>query len=782
MKVTKHLLEQFISLQGICKEDLLRELNKIGLEVESFAELRVPNGVVVGKVLSKRKHPDADKLSVCDVDVGIQRLQIVCGASNVEEDQFVAVALEGSRLQTPKRELLIRPTQLRGVESCGMLCSSAELGFPKVNDGIMVLDESIGELKLGRALNTYHIFDNFILELGLTPNRGDCLSVLGVARDLSVAFGIPLRLRTYRDENLVLGIGRVLQITNEGHFSSSVLYKVAHLKQVSAPLEVVLSLGLCDLPIQHNLQDVLEYAMHNVGVLLRIYPFEYFCDMESCAKGEILLKNESGIDYVCGLGGQIAVGISPMIKKDFLQDQKVVLEASFIDPLIASEIIYQNKDLALDSAMTYKSTRGSNPDLLLGMQYLCDYLIQYTQIEVYSSHHSVMHEGQGVGIKATFEAINLIVGQEICKEEVTNLLKKIGFRIEASCDDTFFMAFPPFYRHDIKSIQDVAEEILRFYGIDRISNTPLVFKEQPMGDNQCYFDFKQKRNLIKKATALGFCETLHYVFVQRQQLQDLGFETVDAGLDILNPITNELNTLRTSLIPAMLESIARNENFGFKAIALCESGICYNSWREEVERIAFVVNQYKEIESFPHSKGIVWDLYSFASTLINIIGEFELEQMKDHPLNSKLLHPYQSAWIVREGKRIGYLGKLNPYGGFGEGYVCEMLLKPLLQEKNHKRPEFSKFQASMRDLTIMIDSCVSFAKVKEVINHANVENLVSFYPLDLYKNENLGTKVALSIRFILQSIDKTLQEEDLNRSMQSVLEVLEEKLGASLRQ
>lgn len=781
MKVTKHLLEQFISLQGVCTNHLLDELNKIGLEVESFYELKVPDKVVVGKVLSKDKHPDADKLSVCQVDIGSEVLQIVCGASNVDKNQWVAVAVEGARLQTPKGELLIKQAKLRGVDSCGMLCSSIELGFPKSNDGIMLLDESIGKLELGKALNSYTLFDNFVIELGLTPNRGDCLSVLGVARDLSVTLGLNLTIRNFKDENTVLGIGRVLHVINEGNFSSSVLYKVANLSSIALPLELHLSLLLCDLPMQNPLEDFLTYAMHNVGVILRTYPFKHFkaSNLEE-NKAEILLRQKNGIDFVCGSHEEIAVGISPSkVQND---QEMLLLEASFIEPTLVSELIYQYKDLQKDQFITYRSTRGSNPDLLLGMQYLCELLIKFAQIDIYASCHKIVQEKQNNGIKTTFQAINSIIGIEIEKEEITNLLKKIGFSIEASFDDTFFMALPPLYRHDLQTVQDITEEILRFYRIQNISSHPLYFKEQSLRDNHCYFDFKAKRNLIKKAVALGFCETLHYVFIDRTKLEKLGFECINEGLDVLNPITNELNTLRTTLIPSMLESVQRNENFGFKAIALCESGICYSTKREEIEKLAFVVNKTKKIEAFPHAKGIEWDFYSFASAIAKVIGDFHLEAIsKDDKLTQKLLHPYQSAWIYQNNQKVGYIGKLNPQSEY-EGFACEVLLKPLLEKNENKKNNFSKFQSSTRDLTLMIEENISFAQIKKVIQNQRIDYLHTFYPLDIYKHESFGNQIALSIRFILQSTEKTLQEEDLNQTMQTILQILEHELGASLRQ
>lgn len=781
MIITKHLIEQFISLQGISIERLLVGLNQIGLEVEKFRELRAPSGVVVGKVLKKAKHPSADKLSVCEVDVGERVAQIVCGASNVAQDQWVAVALEGCVLESEKGEMRIAKASLRGVESCGMICSSSELGFPKVGDGILVLDSSVGELKAGEELSAYVLFDNFIIEIGLTPNRGDCLSVLGVARDLSVALGIAFGMRNDVDENSNLGIGRALQIRHEGEFGASMLYKVARLaSQAVVPLEVSLSLAMCEIAISHSLQDFLSYAMHNAGAILRIYPLDRFrrAGASSEARAEVLLKRENGWDCVYSTQMESVVGVSGSeIPKG---EGLFLLESSYIDPIVVSELVFREPNLPRDPQIVYRTTRGSNPDVLLGMRYLCALLIKYLDIEVYSSHYKNAIEKKSVSIKMTFEAIDSILGEKIDEEEITHLLKKMGCRIEANSDETFFMVIPPFYRHDIETIQDVAEEVLRFYGIEKVQNTPLRFLDQNPRENPLFFRYRAKRNLIKRAVSQGFYETLHYLFYQRSKMQELGLEVVDPSLDISNPITSELDTFRSSLIPAMLDSIERNHNLGFKSIGFCEIGICCDRHRNESEKIAFVVDEWEHGESLSHPKGVKWDFYRFASCVGNIIGEFELEAMED-PING-LFHPFVSAWIYKNHQRIGCIGKVNPKSGYVDGWMCELELESLLIEEKRERKEICKYPSSLRDLTLMIDRSIPFSRIKQALNNARIEHLLSFYPLDLYKSEEFGEEVALSLRFVLQSQTKTLQEDDLTSCMQEILSLLEKEFNARLRQ
>jgi phenylalanyl-tRNA synthetase beta chain len=207
MIVTRRWLEEFIDLNGISIQKIIDTLNLIGQEVEGYKKVEVPQNVVVGKVIECKKHPNADKLNLTKVDVGEEILQIVCGASNVDVDQFVPVAKIGAVLGD---NFKIKKAKLRGVESFGMICSSTEIGLPKLNDGILVLDDSLGELKVGEYVGKY--LNDEIIELGVTANRGDCFSIRGIARELSAGLDIPLKSIDFSFEELKEGIGRIVNI------------------------------------------------------------------------------------------------------------------------------------------------------------------------------------------------------------------------------------------------------------------------------------------------------------------------------------------------------------------------------------------------------------------------------------------------------------------------------------------------------------------------------------------------------------------------------------------
>ena len=239
MIVTRSWLNEFIDLSSVSNEKLYETFNAIGLEVDSINQIEIAQKVVIGKVLSCEKHPDADKLNVCQIDIGSGKRQIVCGAANVLDAEYVAVATIGAVLPG---DFVIKHAKLRGVESEGMICASSELGLPDMGKGIMILDDSIGALTVGAELASYPNVGDTIIELELTANRGDCLSVYGVARDLSAALDIEMKRFEYKQEDKIkLGIAREAEIHTEGNMDGDLHYKLATIENIAASFLMKLS-------------------------------------------------------------------------------------------------------------------------------------------------------------------------------------------------------------------------------------------------------------------------------------------------------------------------------------------------------------------------------------------------------------------------------------------------------------------------------------------------------------------------------------------------------------
>ncbi|GAA9293124.1 phenylalanine--tRNA ligase subunit beta [Helicobacter pylori] len=763
MKLSVNDLNVFVDTpKDIAK--LCEDLSRLGLEVESSIPCVAPKNVVVGKVLEKAPHKNAEKLSVCQVGVGKEVLQIVCGAKNVAPNQFVPVALNGVLIGSTT----IAKTELRGVESCGMICSSNELGFPKINDGILELDESVGELVLGKGLNEYAPFNTHVLEISLTPNRGDCLSVLGIAREISAFYHTPLKPIkalnfTPKSDLITLCVGENIE--------SHLAYYLICNHSLKTPLNVKLSLAHNNALSENDLNNFIEFSAHFSGVVMNAYSLD-------ATPIDLSVKNdENNLESVyINHQKRSTIAIKHQDQKDL--SEYLLLEASYTDPISLSLKLHALKDKTLqkDNALIYRSARGSNPNLSDGLNFLSAHL-KATILESKQTKHALKDRT----LKFKLEDITEILGLAIEEEKIQGILKSLGFKVSIKVSNSkpqILEVVVPNFRHDIKTIQDIAEEILRFVGIDHLISKPLDSvsnkKSNPHYDTHRFFE-----NLKHKALACGFKEVIHYVFYSKEKQQKLGFEVLEDPLELQNPITTELNTLRTSLVCGLLDASLRNKNLGFKSIALYEKGSVYNSKREEIQKLGFLASGLQKKESYPDAKGKAWDFYSFAECVSKVIGDFSLEKLTTKtPIN----HPYQSAKIIQNHEIIGVIAKIHPKVirelDLFESYYAEIDASKLKRPAMLLKP-FSIYPSSVRDLTLIIDENTAFSKIKKALKDAKIPNLSEILPLDIFKESD--NTIALSVRCVIHSLEKTLNDEEVNSAVQKALEILEKEFNARLK-
>ncbi|GAA8559119.1 phenylalanine--tRNA ligase subunit beta [Helicobacter pylori] len=763
MKLSVNDLNVFVNTpKDIAK--LCENLSRLGLEVESCIPCVAPKNVVVGKILEKAPHKNAEKLSVCQVDVGKEVLQIVCGAKNVAPNQFVPVALNGALIGSTT----IAKTELRGVESCGMICSSIELGFPKINDGILELDESVGELVLGKELNEYAPFNTHVLEISLTPNRGDCLSVLGIAREISAFYHTPLKPIkalnfTPKSDLITLSAGENIE--------SHLAYYLICNHSLKTPLNVKLSLAHNNALSENNLNNFIEFSAHFSGVIMNAYSLNK-TPMDLSVKND---ENNLESVYI-NHQKRSTIAIKHQDQKDL--SECLLLEASYIDPISLSLKLHALKDKTLqkDNALIYRSARGSNPNLSDGLNFLSAHL-KATILESKQTEHSL----KGRTLTFQLEDITEILGLAVEEEKIQGILKNLGFKVSAKEPNSkpqILEVIAPNFRHDIKTIQDIAEEILRFVGIDNLVSKPLHCVSSK-NSNPHYETHRFFENLKHKALACGFKEVVHYVFYSKEKQQKLGFEVLEDPLELQNPITTELNTLRTSLVCGLLDASLRNKNLGFKSIALYEKGSVYNSKREEIQKLGFLVSGLQKKESYPDAKGKAWDFYSFAECVSKVIGDFSLEKLTAQtPIN----HPYQSAKIIQNHEIIGVIAKIHPKIiqelDLFESYYAEIDASKLKRPAMLLKP-FSIYPSSVRDLTLIIDENTAFSKIKKALKDAQIPNLSEILPLDIFKESH--NSIALSVRCVIHSLEKTLNDEEVNSAVQKALEILEKEFNARLK-
>ncbi|EOW3520564.1 phenylalanine--tRNA ligase subunit beta [Campylobacter coli] len=773
MIITKSWLSDWLDFEDKSLDDIAHTLNSIGVEVDRICTLKVPDKIVVGFVKEKVKHENSDKLSICQVDVGNEILQIVCGAQNVAQGQFVAVALKGALMPNGME---IKEAKLRGVDSCGMLCSSTELGFEKINDGIMLLDDSIGELELGKALNSYEIFNDGLIEVELTPNRGDCLSIYGIARDLAAALNLNLKEKLpFKEGENVLGIGRILRLSAEKELNSLYNYRAIELKEkIQTNLLISLRLAQVENLGKNPIENLLNYAMHSTGVLFNAYDLDSFYK-ENEEFTLSLVKEAQGETKVSCREELLSVsGIYQEEKFKSKEDSKIIIiEANYTDPMIIADAKMSYKKQ--DDQTIYRSFRGSEPKLNLGMDFLLSVLEKNPNLIIYSSSQQIITNKELPNIAISIESISKTIGQEVDKDEVLKILKKLGFELILSADGLVNVK-APMHRPDIKNLADICEEVVRIIGIDNIASKGLEFVEKNRL-NSTYKNYKELVELRKKAVANGYFESLHYVLDNEEELKSLGFNPIK--LKLINPITAELNTLRTTLLNHLLNAASLNAKNSKKIIKLFELGVIFGSNNEELNHIAFVHSGYKEEPKISNkAKPELANFYDFLLDLKNIIGDFKLKASK-----YDILSPYEQADIYLKDLKIGFAGRLHlkieNERDLLKTYVCELDLNLIKQHFKLAKP-YSKFPSISRDLSILIPKGFEYEKIKNCIEELDLENLENFRLVDLYSDVSLENSYSLTLKFIFRDMNKTLEEAQVAEYIDKILQSFKE-MGLELR-
>lgn len=643
----------------------------------------------------------------------------------------------------------------------------------------MILDESIGELVLGKNLNEYVAFNDDVIEIELTANRGDCLSIHGVARDLRAALSRPLREKNTKDEqDNRLGIGRILQLHHTETFSADLLFGAVDVKNLHVPFIISLRLAMIEETSATAVDALLAYATHSTGVILRAYPFEKFGDADS--KGIITLQNdENGYAALYGKEKVSVIGVSQEKEAHFSANEGLaVIEASYIAPDLISKQMGEKK--VPSCPHYYRTSRGSEPSIALGTAYMAELFEKYSDSQLYGGNIELTTTYEPRLISMVEEEFESFIGLKIDKTRITQIFKNLGLDIGKPKGSTFAISVPKF-RHDIVNKQDIIEEIVRIVGIDNIPSKPLVFAEKnQMSDDLA--EYKKTRLYRHRAAQSGFYESVHFVFNERAQVEKFGFVCTDEDKELLNPITATFDTLRPTLLVGLLNSASANVKVNQKKIALFETGMIFDSARRESKRIGFIVSGALESDKISNAgKPAVIDFAAFTKLIADVAGSFELVA---HTPSHSLAHPYVCAKVLINGEEAGELFRLHPQVeeefDLAQTFMCELSMDVLPYDLIEAQ-SYSKYQASYRDLSVLISKEVSYETIKTVIEKHVSPQIRRFYPVDRYVSESLGDQMSLTLRFVLQSDEKTLEEEDINAAMEWILGGLRDELGAGLR-
>jgi len=791
MKVTRNWLSDFIDISGITTEDMAEKLTMSGLEVEDIIELAKVENVVVGKVLSKEKHPDADKLSLCTVTDGTEEFQVVCGAPNVDAGQTIAFAKVGAKLPGGFK---IKKSKIRGVVSMGMICSEDELGLVDERaGGIMVLPS---DLELGTDINEVVGLGDTVIDIYITPNRADCTSVYGVAREIAALYDLEMKAKDYSFEetdDAASNYGGVkVENTEKCPFYLGRVIKGVEIKP--SPLWMQNRLRAVGVRPISNVVDITNYVNFEYGQPLHTFDLRQIDGsiiVRDAKEGEKLLtldeKERELKDYMLLIADEkkpLAVaGVMGGEHSGIADDTTdVFLECAYFQP---ESVRVTARRLGMQTDASYRYERGIDHAQTPEMVNYAAYLIQLLAgggicKGVLSNEYDLIDTPE-----VTFnpEKINGFLGTDIPVDEMTSILTRLGMKPEK--DGENYKLKSPSFRVDIERWQDIAEEVARVYGYDKVPTTaPYIPSDSFQQSRELQLRNKWRMALV----ALGFNEVVNYSFLSDDFMAK--FDDPSKFVKVLNPISEDMNTMRTYVFPGMLQSIMYNLNQGFKNIRVYEKASTYIKQEGELplQKNSLAIGMAGDFWPLSWSAPSNPEpFFAMKGVVNNILAEVGFECAYERS-GREFLHPGKSAELMKDGKSYGFIGEIHPALledlGIKEAVcIAEIFTQELLEDNKTelKFEQFSKFPSVYKDISILVDNDKSAGDMEKCI--VSVSELIDEVTLyDVYTGKGVDEdKRSLAFRIFFSNPEKTLTDEETNKVLTDIINKLGEDFGAKLR-
>ena len=785
MKILENMLNKWIDIP----ENILEITNQKIIEVESFEPLNPATNLLIGKVLTCIDHPNSDHLHLTTVDLGDKVEQIVCGAPNVAAGQYVVVAQVGTVLPG---NFKIKEAKIRGIESRGMICSLKELGIDdkslpvELREGIYHFDK---EMPIGDSALTHLYQDGFVMELGLTPNRGDLLSVLGFAYDVASMTGQKVKEKNVRIPEIEEKNPYKIEINSRGCGRYYARY-VKDLKVKPSPWWLRSALLANDIKPINNIVDISNYVLLEYGTPLHMFDAKKIgsktilvrdaIDQEKVVTLDDCERTLTKDDLVITNGEQtIAVaGVMGLAKTMITEDTtEVLIEAAYFEP---KRIQHTSKRLNLRSDSSLRFERGVDDNRVLsGLERATELLIELADAKVTSGISSAIHhEIKNPGIIVDKNYFNQSLG--ITLDEKTLLSFFDAYQYEVNIEENTYIIKAPSYRKDILIKADLLEEIARMYGLD---NIPMKSVDSPAIGKRT---FKQKRikSLRHQLSDLGLTEVITYSLLAPKDVSL--YRNIGEPVSVLLPLSEDKKTLRQSLVNGLIDVISYNQSRQHKDVFIFEIGHCFAKDVEDTYLgIAvsgtWMENKWKKEKvktDFYFLKGLIEQ--TFQTIGITFTYE-ETQEMSSY-------HPYRQAKVVYKNQAIGYLAELHPNlakeKDIEQTFVFEINLKSLLGQTYEVDYQMvSKYPYVTRDLAIVIKEDIPAQHILELIKQTVRKQVVSVDIFDIYQGSHIeqGKKsIAFSITFNDDS--KTLLSEDVDQLMKKIMKRLQFEYQAESRQ
>jgi len=792
MKISYEWLKRFIHFD-LSPAELGEVLTMAGSEVEAIEEKGFEStGIVTGRVLSVDSHPDADRLTICSVDAGDEKLIAVCGAPNVKPGVNVIFAKTGSTLADGKK---LKQAKIRGVESFGMILAEDELGISDDHTGIIILDESI---KPGLALNQFLELKDYIYEFEITPNRPDCLSHIGMARELKAILGGKIN---YPEFDVIETGPKVtddlsIEIEDPDGCPRYTGRLVSGVKIGPSPLWLKARLYYLGIRPINNIVDITNYVLLETGHPLHAFDYSYFKSKKVVIRKAGLGEKFTTLDETehelnsghClitdGQNGVALAGIMGGLNSEVTDSTTdILLESAYFDPVT---IRRGAKAVGLSTESSQRFERGADPEMApKANNRACRLITELAggkiykgMIDVYPRHFSP------ATIKLRPERVNAVLGSNINKTEISRILDGLDIKYT---DGPAIEAIQPPFRPDLTREADLIEEIARVYGLNKI---PDLYR--PGGTLETNIEPKTviKNRLRDFLVGRGFYEIFSLTLVDGRQLKKLD-NNVDV-ISLMNPLSEEMSVLRPNLAISMLKALKHNINHGNKDIKLYEIGTTYKpssgDLADEKEYICLGLSGRESPVSW-RNKEIFTDFYSLKAELETVFEYFKIGDVQLILQTNPYFEADCSFAVKANDVILGRLGKVSASVSKivslkQESYIAEISVDKFA-ELAFETKYFSvlpKFPASDRDIALLVDHTVFARDIMTVIKNAGGELIEDVFPFDLYTGKNIAdNKKSIAFRIIYRSGKSTLTDEEVDKVHNRVVKKIVEKFKAELR-
>lgn len=786
MKLSTNFLKDYIDIDVDVKK-LAEDMTRVGNEYDSASNLINATKLVIGQITECEPHPDSDHLHLCKVNIGTEVLDIVCGAPNARTGLKVIVALDGAVLP----DKTIKKGMIRGQESNGMLCSIAELGLehkflkPEDSEGIAELGE---DAEIGGDPIKYLQMDDGVIDFELTANRGDLLSILGMAYEVGAIYDKKVKDVDLKHKESGEDINKTFKTEVKTENCSKLLVKkVENVKIEESPIFIKNRLIASGIRPINNVVDISNYVMLELGQPLHFYDADKLGNklvVRMAEDGEKLttldnvertLTSEDIViaDATHGVG---LAGVMGGLETEVELDTKnIIIESAIFD----SVKVRKTSKKIVRSEASNRFEKGLDPERTkMAIERACKLLEEYaggtvvTGTVEYDKTNNKEKE-----IEITFKNINDVLGTVIPNEEILNVFRKLGFTYKVN-GETIKVTVPT-RRLDISIKEDLIEEVSRIYGVDNIEGKlPIV----PMRKGS--YD-KTQREIRNEMIALGLKETLTYVLINDKEVNGYTLDKFEP-LKLLDPITEDRNTLRYSMIPSLYKVYEYNKAREQKDISIFEIGKGFYKkdevYGEDTKLCVLMSGKYST--GLNNNKNV--DFYvikGIAEEVLDYLGyagrySFMKQEMP------KEMHPGQSAMINVNGSNIGMIGKIHPSVTKDDVYVLEINLDELFTKKvgKMKYKEFSKFPSINKDIALVVDKKAVSKDIEKVIKSAGGSLLTNIEVFDVYTGVGVGIdKKSIAYSLTFSDMKKTLTDEEINGLMDKIIDAVSKKCGAELR-